>query len=275
LQKVVIIIQARTSSTRLRRKALKKVSGKSLIWHVIERAKICRLADQVVLATTDAPGDSELLDIATECRISKFVGDEQDVLSRYYDAATAHSADVVVRMTGDCPLIHPPTVDAMIQLQSDTQVDYVCPDPRHRSLEAGVEVFTYEALGRIHERATEPFHKEHVTLYLREHPESFSVALYQPDPIFQRQDIRLTVDYAEDLRLIRHLYKKFYREGEIVDLKEVVEYLDRNPALRSWNSESQESLANQHSMSEAICGRIVEAAARSGPGSDSFEKDSK
>lgn len=258
--KVDLIIQARANSSRLRRKAFKEMRGKPLLWHVIERAKKCRTVDQITVATTKLEEDSEIVEIAQECEVNTFRGSEQDVLRRYHDCAWNSMADVVVRMTGDCPLIHPPTVDAMVTLLEEKNVEYVCPDPRHKSLETGVEVFTYNALKKIHKRATEDYQKEHVTLYLREHPEEFSIALFIPDPLFQRKDIRLTVDYPEDLKLMRHLYKEFYRKDEIIDLRDVVQYLDKHPAIRESNLNVELSQANQLSVSDSITEKIIRVA---------------
>lgn len=260
MSKVDLIIQARANSTRLKRKSFKQMRGKPLLWHVIERAKRCQTVDQISVATTRLNDDREIVEIADACKVRAFTGSENDVLRRYYDCAWSSMADVVVRMTGDCPLIHPPTVDAMVTLLKEKEVDYVCPDPRHRSLETGVEVFTMDALEKMHKRAKEGYQKEHVTLYLREHPEEFSIALYVPDPMFQRKDIRLTVDYPEDLEVIRHLYRKFYRDGDILDLKQVVEYLDQHPAIRESNIQSKLSEANQLSISDSITENIIRVA---------------
>lgn len=260
MSKVDLIIQARANSTRLRRKCFKQMRGKPLLWHVIERAKKCQNVDQITVATTRLKEDREIVELAEQCQVRAITGSENDVLKRYYDCAWNSMADVIVRMTGDCPLIHPPTVDTMVSLLEDKRVDYVCPDPRHRSLETGVEVFTMDALEKMHKRATKDYQKEHVTLYLREHPEEFSIALYTPDPIFQRTDIRLTVDYPEDLEVIRHLYRKFYREGEILDLKQVVTYLDKHPAIRESNLQSELSEANKLSISDSITEKIIRIA---------------
>ena len=258
--KVDIIIQARANSTRLRRKCFKEMRGKPLLWHVIERAKRCRQVDQITVATTRSLADREIVDIATECQVNAFTGSEQDVLRRYYESAFSTRADVIVRMTGDCPLIHPPSVDAMIALLEAEQVDYVCPDPRHRSLETGVEVFTMHALEAMNQKAKEDYQREHVTLYLRENAEDFKIALFIPDRSFQRKDIRITVDYPEDLKLMRHLYKIFYQDGEIIDLKKVVKYLNEHPAIRESNIDAELSQANQLSISDSISEKVILSA---------------
>lgn len=260
MAKVHLIIQARANSTRLKRKCFEQICGKPLLWHVIDRAKRCDKVDEIFVATTQSEEDSEIIKIAEQSEVGSFAGSEHDVLKRYYDCAKKSEAEVVVRMTGDCPLIHPPTVDAMVALLEEKKVEYVSPDPRHRSLETGLEVFTMGALEKMHKKAVKDYQKEHVTLYLRENPEEFSIALYIPEQLFQRKDIRLTVDYPEDLALIRQLYEIFYRDGEIVDLKQVVDYLDQHSALRASNIGAELSQANKLSTSDAITERIIRVA---------------
>ncbi len=260
MENICIIIQARAGSTRLKRKIFADISGKALLWHVIERAKRSSRASDVVVATTTAPEDAEVLELADSCGVRSYAGAMDDVLNRYYEAASEAKADVIVRMTGDCPLIHPPTIDAMIATLQENHADYVCPDPRHRSLETGLEVFTMGTLQRMQEQAEEVYQREHVTLYLRENPEQFKIGLYIPDQMFQRKDIRLTVDYPEDLELIRQVYDQLYHEGEIVDLKAVVHYLDQHPDLRQSNIDAELSAANQLSISDSISEKIIRAA---------------
>ncbi|CCB91439.1 uncharacterized protein MJ1063 [Waddlia chondrophila 2032/99] len=257
MEKVSIIIQARSGSSRLSQKAFAEVCGKPLLWHVIERAKLSKRISDIIVATTTRSEDRAILELAKSCNVHAYAGSEEDVLQRYYEAALKNGADVIVRMTGDCPLIHPPTVDAMIALLQEKKADYVCPDPRHRSLETGLEVFTMKTLREMHEKAVENYQREHVTLYLREHPESFKIALHIPDQIFQRKDIRITVDYLEDLELIRIIYRELYREGEIIDLKKVVEFLDQHPEFKDLNIHAKLSKANQLSISDAVSEKII------------------
>lgn len=257
MKKVAAIIQARVGSTRLPNKSIALIQGKPLIWHVIERAKYCLKVSEVVVATSISPEDQQIADIADMCGAAVFRGSETDVLSRYCFAAQEAAADVVVRMTGDCPLIHPPTVDRMIALLLNQEVDYVCADPRFPSLETGLEVLTFSALDKAFEKSAQDYQKEHVTLYIREHPEEFLLALYTSEPQFRRDDIRITVDYPEDLALIRKMYELFFREGEIVDLHKVVAYLDQHPNLRKSNINVKLSRANQLSASDQISQRII------------------
>lgn len=260
MEKIDVIIQARVGSSRLNRKVLADICGKPLLQHVIERAKRSALASDVVVATTAAAEDEEILKLADSCGVRSYAGPTDDVLRRYYEAASEGKADAVVRLTGDCPLVHPPTIDAMIALLQSKKVDYVCPDPRYRSLETGLEVFTVDALRQMDERAEKDYQREHVTLYLRENPEDFKIALYIPEKIFQRTDIRITVDYSQDLKFIRELYKQFYHEGEIVDLKRVVAFLEQHPELRKMNIDAKLSQANQLSISDSISEKIIRSA---------------
>lgn len=257
MEKVIAIIQARMGSTRLPGKVLEPLSGKPLIWHVIERAKRCKTIDQVVVATPKTVEDLQLVAAVGECEIASHQGSIDDVLERYYETAKLYDADIIVRMTGDCPLIHPQTVDGMVNVLKSSGADYVCSDPKYPGIETGVEVLTFDALEKIHKLATKDYQKEHVTFYLREHPETFKISLHQTDRLFRRKDIRITVDESEDLALIAHLYKIFYQEGEIIDLKEVVSYLIQNPEIRKMNADVKISQANQLSISKEITDKII------------------
>ncbi len=260
--KVVIVIQARVASSRLPGKVLEPVCSKPLLWHVIERAKRCQKANQIVVATPMTRDDLQVVSIADECGVTSFQGSEHDVLERFYEAAGLNLADVVVRMTADCPLIHPETVDSMVKLLEDEKADYVCVDPQFPGLETGVEVLTFDALEKAHRLAVKDYQKEHVTLYIREHPEAFKIALYQADPLFRRKDIRITVDEPQDLVLIRHLYDTLYQEAEIIDLRKVVSYLDTHPEKRTLNADVQMSRANQLSVSKKITDKIVKESGK-------------
>ena len=116
IKKITCVIQARTDSKRLANKVLKEIEDTPMICHIINRIKRSRNVEQIILATTDNNSDKILLDIAEKFKIIGFAGDEDDVLERFFDAATSFSADPIVRITGDCPLVDPELLDIMIQI---------------------------------------------------------------------------------------------------------------------------------------------------------------
>ena len=208
--KTVAIVQARMGSTRLPGKVLADVGGRSMLARVVRRTRRSRRLDQVVVATSNGAGDDS---IAAECAglgVDVFRGSEDDVLDRYHRAAAAAAAEVVMRVTADCPLIDPAVIDAAIAAFSAAGVDYASTTAdRHLPRGLDVEVFTSEALDRAWHEAHQPYERAHVTPYLYEHPDRFTLlAVAIPAPP-GATDHRWTVDTAEDLELVRALYRRF------------------------------------------------------------------
>jgi len=234
-KKIVAIIQARMGSTRLPGKALKEISGKPLLWHVINRVKKAKLIDQIVLATTDKKEDLKLIEIASETGIGNYAGSEEDVLDRYFQAATKYKADIIVRITSDCPLIDPIIIDKVINHFLSDNFDYVsntikCTYPDGLD----VEVFSYNSLKKAWNDAKLPSEREHVTPYIIKHKEIFKIGNFENDEDLSH--LRWTVDEERDLEFVREIYKRLYKEGEVFYMENVLELLKKNPELIEINS---------------------------------------
>ncbi|KAF3362075.1 hypothetical protein PHSC3_001386 [Chlamydiales bacterium STE3] len=206
--RVIIIVQARMGSTRLPGKVLKEVLGKPLLTHLIERLKKSKLAKQIVIATTKLPEDDLIEQLANDQQVSIFRGSEDDVLERYLLAAREVQADVIVRITSDCPLMDPEIVDKGIGLflSHFPQYDYVS-NTLYRTYPRGmdVEVFSMKALETAALLARNPAEREHVTLYLVNHPERFSLSNFTCSQ--NHAFYRWTVDTEEDFRLVSQLFE--------------------------------------------------------------------
>lgn len=246
MAKIAAIIQARTGSSRLPGKVLMDISGKSLLWHIIQRLKSCKKIDLIIVATSDKEADKPLIDLAAECRVESFAGSEDDVLDRFYQAAKKFNIDAAIRITGDCPLIHPETVDRMVSLFSEKRIDYVCGNPAFCSVEQGSELISMRALEKIKKSAKNDYQKEHLTIFIQENPQLFKIEMIDPEPIFARQDINLAVDTFDDFKLIKEIYKKLYVEGKIVDLTKVIKMLDDNPQIKKINENVKASEINRY-----------------------------
>ena len=159
MKKVVAIIQARMGSTRLPGKVLKEISGKPMLWHVIERVKRCKEIDNIVIATTSKDEDKAIIYIAEKCGVETYAGSENDVLDRYYQAAKKVNADVIIRITADCPLINPTTIDEMINICLNENIEYVCGYPNIPSIEEGMEVISLPALEKVKSLGTDDYQK--------------------------------------------------------------------------------------------------------------------
>ncbi len=248
-KKVVAIIQARMGSTRLPGKVLMNISEKPMLWHVIERIKKCKKIDSIVVATTSKDEDKAIIKIAKKCGVETFAGSENDVLDRYYQAAKKFNADIIVRIVADCPLINSSTIDEMIDLRLKENAEYVGGHPVLPSIEQGMEVISRTALERVKNSAKKDYQKEHVTIFIRENPKLFKVRGIKPKLIFQRTDMRLTVDTEDDLKLMREIYKRLYKEDKIIDLKDVIKLLEDNPRLKAINSSVKISEINKYALS--------------------------
>lgn len=233
--RVVAIIQARMGSTRLPGKVLKDLGGETVLARVVNRVRRAALVDEVVVATSILPADGA---IATECEALKVVcfrGDELDVLDRYYRAAQKFAADVIVRITSDCPLIDPDLIDATVHSRFEQKADYAS-NALVRSYPLGldVEAFTAEALARAWSSATEKYQRIHVTPYLYETSNSFKVISNAGK--LDHSHYRWTLDTLEDLQLIRAIYKHFGNRDNMRWL-DVLRLMETQPELAALNAQ--------------------------------------
>ncbi|MCG8400154.1 MAG: glycosyltransferase family protein [Firmicutes bacterium] len=242
MAKVVAIIQARMDSTRLPGKVARLLVGKPLLAHIIARVKRTAEINEIVVATTTRASDDRVAEIARQEGIGLYRGSESDVLSRYLAAGQQFNADIVARITGDCPLIDPVTIDRAIKSFSEAQVDYLRLDLDEAGYPRGldVEVFYYQTLIRAAElikkegfQDDKPY-REHVTLYIYHHPEKFRIFWLNPPGMLAR-NYRLCVDEALDFQLIEEIYKNLYRAGDIIDINTAIDFLDHNPTLGALN----------------------------------------
>ena len=173
--KIVAIIQARCSSTRLPGKSMMLLAGKPLIWHVINRAKQCHKIDQVVVATTDLSTDDLLSDCCLAEGIKCFRGSEEDVLDRYVRASQMFDADIVIRLCGDCAFLDPIAVDTIIYEFCSSKVDLHGLFHKDDEIPYGLEceVVAFKSLLKCSELAIAASDREHVTVYIKNHPDIF------------------------------------------------------------------------------------------------------
>jgi spore coat polysaccharide biosynthesis protein SpsF (cytidylyltransferase family) len=205
--------------------------------HLVTRLRRARRLDGLVLATTAAPQDDELVALAARVGVPAFRGSEEDVLDRFYRAAEMYAADVIVRICADCPLMDPVLVDAMVEacLSRWPDVDYVSnvhPPTYPDGLD--IWVFSQTALARAWREATKPSEREHVTPYLVNHPTIFRI--YNVACNKDLSHWRLTVDYLEDFRLVETVFSHFNGQGQSdFGLADVISFLERRPDLARLN----------------------------------------
>jgi spore coat polysaccharide biosynthesis protein SpsF len=231
----VVIVQARMASTRLPGKVLMDLAGRPLLERELERLKLCRTVDEIVLATTANPGDEPLTALADRLGVRWYRGSEHDVLERYAGAARDAGADVIARVTSDCPLIDPAEVDAVIGALAPS-ADYASNFlERHLPRGQDAEALWRDALERTARLATSPPAREHVTWFIHsERPDLF--VLRSVRRAVDAADLRWTVDTADDLALVRRLYDELSLAERPVPLADVVAYVRAHPELTEINA---------------------------------------
>jgi len=209
------------------------IAGKPMLWHVLNRVKQSKLINEVVLATTKKEEDAPLLKIAEECGTKCSAGSEEDVLDRYFQAATKFDADIIVRVTADCPLIDPEVMDKVTSHFLKGDFDYVSNNikPTYPT-GLDLEVFSYNTLKRAWEEARWASEREHVTPYMR-NQKMFKIGNVEHEK--DLSGMRWTVDVKEDLEFVREVYKRLYKKGRIFLMGHVLKLLEEHPELMEIN----------------------------------------
>jgi len=231
--KIVAIVQARMGSSRLPRKVLKDLGGATVLDRVLNRLGRSRLIQESVVATTIEPADDAIVEHCERTGRKVFRGSEQDVLERYYQAAKYVNADVVVRITSDCPVIDPEVTDGTIRAFLDRHSDYAS-NVLVRTYPRGLdtEVMTVQALERAWRESNKPHQREHVTPYIYENPSEFKLHGIENDTDCSRH--RWTVDTPEDLELLRAIYERFGGRDDF-GWREVLKLVESDPSLAEIN----------------------------------------
>lgn len=233
-ERVIAIVQARMSSTRLPGKTLADINGKPMLLHVVERVRRAGGVDQVLVATSDRPSDDPLAAVCDANDVLCFRGSENDVLDRFYRAARAHSATTVVRITADCPLLDGSVLDKTVAKYRGGGYDYVANNLEHTYPDGlDVEVFSFAALERAWREATQPAEREHVTPYLRQ-ARGFRRGDVPYAGHHNVADLRWTVDEPRDLEFVRAIYARFAPE-EAFGMEDIAKLLAETPELAHLN----------------------------------------
>lgn len=249
--KTVCIIQTRMSSTRLPGKVLMNVCGKPIIHHVIDRVLRAKTVDEIVIATTTNPRDDRVVEAVQgyHPRVSVFRGSEDDVLDRYYQAAKERKADVVVRVTSDCPLLDPEMIDRVTKIVlDDPNIDFATNYLSKRTFPRGLdtEAFPFRVLEQLQSVATEAVDREHVIYYIHRHQSDFVTKHIEHE---QDESMhRWTLDVAEDFELIKTIYERLYPTHPEFGWLEALALVQKEPDITKLNA---------HILQKAPEGQIV------------------
>lgn len=232
MNKVTAVIQARTGSTRLPGKVMYPLDGQPALNHVVIRTAHADSITNVVVATSTEPQDDVIAQYTPTFGADVIRGTEENVLGRFERAVEEYDPDTVLRITGDCPLIDPATIDRVVAPVDNGDADYAS-NISHRTFPRGldVEAFTAESFETVIEAATTQTEREHVTPYYRDNPDEFRTVNITSDQVFDderyidRTDLRLTLDEADDYQLLEHIYDTLEYE-EILPIRDVIDFVD-------------------------------------------------
>jgi spore coat polysaccharide biosynthesis protein SpsF len=238
--KTVVVIQARTGSSRLPAKVLRPLGGRTVLSRMIERVRAATRFDEVVVATTTRSEDDAIVNLARWAGARVERGHPTDLLDRHLEVARARDADVVVKIPSDCPLIDPAVIDRVIgQFLDHGSFDYVSNlHPATYPDGNDVEVMSREALEIAAQEAVRPLEREHTTPFLWDQPHRFSIGNVRWESGRDcSQTHRLVLDYAEDHALICAVFDELWTPTRpIFPLAEIVALLDARPDLRAINA---------------------------------------
>ena len=233
---IFAILQARTSSTRLPGKVLKPILGCSMLSLQIERIQRSKKIDKLIVATSNERSDNDIGNLCINIQIPCFRGSLDDVLDRFYQTATQYKPEHVVRLTGDCPLIDPEIIDKVINFYFEGDFDYATNSMAPYTFPDGldVEVFSFTVLEKAWHEALLSSHREHVTPFIRQHPEMFKVGHYKNE--VDLSHLRWTVDEPEDFEFVSQIYKELYSQNPTFITEDILELISRKPSLLGINS---------------------------------------
>jgi len=231
-------IEARMTSTRLPRKVLFQADGIPMLQHLVRRLQAVPSLEGIVLATTTNPTDDSLEAFAREMNIICFRGSEADVMTRVIDAATYANADVVVEITGDCPIIDPQIIEQTIRMFQANSADYVS-NAHVRSYPDGMDtqVFFLDTLKRSAAMTNDPLDLEHVTLHIRNNPEIFRQVHLVAPPELYWPELGLTLDEHSDYELLKRIIEYFGINNPYFSCLDVIRLMRNKPEWVAINEQ--------------------------------------
>lgn len=231
--KISAIIQARTSSTRLPNKIFLPLGNEALIWHVVDRLKYSQLINHIVIATTNNPNDNIIEKWAARNHLDCFRGEENNVLSRFYNCASYHKSDIIVRITSDDPFKDPSLIDEAIKLLLNKKLDFVYnnfPPTFPEGLD--VEVFTYNVLKESFKNCILTYDKEHLTQFMYKNN-------FKKKNILNNENLsnlRWTIDTVNDYDMAKKVYEKLYKQSNIFLTDDILLLLKKHPYIKFINN---------------------------------------
>jgi len=234
--KIGFLITARLKSTRLPNKLILKINGKEIIRHMIDRLKVSKLLNNIIICTSDNPQDKSLVKIAKEEGIDYFLGDEEDVILRLYNASKEFRLDYALNITADCPLVATEFIDKIVNKYKESNADFIrCLDLPHGFYLYGLKVDAMRKVCEIKKaNDTEVWGRYFTDTGL------FNVVDLDIPKKYIRKDYRLTLDYPDDFDFFKKIFEYFGKNTYKIPISEIIKYLDKNPQIVEINKHCEE-----------------------------------
>lgn len=238
--KIVTVIQARSGSSRLANKIFLTLTGKPLLYRMFERVAASELKGTIVIATTTESSDDNVESFCKDHKINFYRGHQTDLLDRHYQAAKIFSADAVIKIPSDCPLIDSKVIDKVIQfyLSNINNYDYVSNlHPATYPDGNDVEIMSFNALEKAWNNAEREFEREHTTPFIWENPDKFRIGnVLWETGLDYSMTYRFTIDYPEDYEFIKKVYDELYPKKPDFSLEDILNLLNENKEIKKINS---------------------------------------
>ncbi len=230
------LITARLKSTRLPGKVMLELNNKPVICHMIDRLKLSNILDRIIICTSTNPQDKPLVDIAAKENIDCFLGSEEDVILRLYEASRKFRLDYALNITADCPLVSLEYLEEIVNKYMETNADLIrCLKLPHGFYSNGLKI---DAMRRVCEikksRETEVWGRYFTDTGL------FNVVDIDIPPEYIRPDYRLTLDYPEDFKFFKKVFEHFGENTYRTSMSDIIKYLDENPQIVEINKHCEE-----------------------------------
>lgn len=236
MKNILIICQARYDSIRLPGKVLREIQGKPLLWYTVKRLQLVKIPNKLIIATANSKSNQKIIEFAKKLKINFFVGSEADVLDRYYQTSKFYNGDIIVRITGDCPLIDPTIIEKGLEMFLKGTFDYISNvHPPTYPDGFDVEIFSFQTLETAWKKAKLLSEREHVTPYIWKNPDKFKLKNFKNYE--NVSNLRLTVDTKDDFILISKIIEKFHDRWDQFSMEEVIQYLKANPKFLKINNQ--------------------------------------
>lgn len=238
MERIVSTIEARMSSSRLPGKVLMKILGRPVLELLVERLRRVSGVQEVVIATTVNKADDAICEFAKDRKIAFYRGSEEDVLERVLQAAKHYKADLIMEMTGDCPLLDPAESQKVVDffMKNRSRYDYVS-NILKRTYPRGLDtqIFPVSVLDEVARKTSDPADRENVSLYIYEHPKEYRCGNVEAPAEVKNPDLRLTLDTREDFELIKTIFERLYPNNPNFSIGDVMKLLRDHPEFAEVN----------------------------------------